>query len=69
VVEFLIKLTTRENQVVLDPFMGSGTTAAACVRLKRNFIGFEIDKDYFDKSIRRIEKLKRVYASKLERAL
>ena len=37
-VEFLIKLTTREGQVVLDPFMGSGTTAAACMRLKRNFI-------------------------------
>ena len=57
-VEFLIKLTTREGQVVLDPFMGSGTTAAACMRLKRDFIGFEIDKDYYDRSIRRLEILK-----------
>jgi site-specific DNA-methyltransferase (adenine-specific) len=60
VVEFLIKLTTRENQVVLDPFMGSGTTAAACLKLKRNFIGFEINKDYFDKLVQRIEKLKNI---------
>lgn len=42
-VEFLINLTTRENQTVLDPFMGSGTTAVAAARLKRHFIGFEID--------------------------
>jgi site-specific DNA-methyltransferase (adenine-specific) len=58
VVEFLIKLTTREDQVVMDPFMGSGTTAAACMRLKRDFIGFEINKDYYDRSIRRLEILK-----------
>jgi len=45
-IEFLIKLTTREDQTVLDPFMGSGTTAVAARRLKRHFIGFEIVPDF-----------------------
>ena len=40
-VSFLINLTTQEGQTVLDPFMGSGTTAIAAQRLNRHFIGFE----------------------------
>ena len=52
--EFLIKLTTKENQIVLDPFMGSGTTAVAAKRLNRNFIGFEISPDYYEKSLERL---------------
>lgn len=54
-IEYLIKLTTQENQVVLDPFMGSGTTAVASKALNRNFIGFELNKEYYQKSIKRLE--------------
>ena len=43
-----IKSWSNENDTVLDPFMGSGTTGIACKELNRNFIGIEIVKDYFD---------------------
>ena len=45
---------TNENDLVLDCFSGSGTTAAACKELNRNFIGCELDKTYYDKSIQRL---------------
>lgn len=51
----IVKLVS-ENGVVLDPFMGSGTTGVACVQTGRNFIGIEIDKGYFDIAKARIEK-------------
>ncbi len=54
-IEFLINLTTRENQVVLDPFMGSGTTAVAAQRLNRRFIGFEIVPDFHQKAEQRLD--------------
>ena len=44
--EFLIRLSTCESQIVLDPFIGSGSTAVACQNLRRHFIGFDIDADY-----------------------
>jgi len=43
-----IQTWTNEGDIVLDPFMGSGTTALAAIRLKRNFIGLELNKDYVD---------------------
>jgi site-specific DNA-methyltransferase (adenine-specific) len=52
--EFLITLVTREEQVVLDPFIGSGSTAVACRNLNRNFIGFEIDESYARAAIERL---------------
>jgi site-specific DNA-methyltransferase (adenine-specific) len=52
--EFLIKLTTKEQQIVLDPFMGSGTTAVAAKRQNRNFIGFEIDQNYTSIGLERL---------------
>lgn len=52
----LILMTTDENDIVLDPFSGTGTTAISAKRLGRKYIGFEIDKDYINISL---EKLKR----------
>ena len=45
---------SNENDVVLDPFMGSGTTAIACIREKRHYIGFEKSEEYWRKSMERI---------------
>jgi site-specific DNA-methyltransferase (adenine-specific) len=45
--EYLIKTYTHEGQIVLDPCMGSGTTAEACQNLRRQYIGFEIDSEYY----------------------
>lgn len=54
--EYLVKTFTNENAVVLDFTMGSGTTGVACKTLNRNFIGIELDKNYFDIAKDRIEK-------------
>ena len=51
----LIAASTKEGDTVLDPFMGSGTTAIAAIREKRNFIGFELNKEYYDKACKRIK--------------
>jgi len=45
---------TKENDLVLDPFMGSGTTGLACINMDRNYIGFEINEDYIDVANKRI---------------
>jgi len=50
----LIKLFTKEGAAVLDPFMGSGTTAVACIQTKRNYIGFDINKEYITIAEKRI---------------
>jgi site-specific DNA-methyltransferase (adenine-specific) len=52
--EFLIMLTTKEKQIVLDPFIGSGTTAVAAKKLNRRYIGFEISEDYYIKALERL---------------
>ena len=46
IMEYLIKLVSKEGAVVLDPFLGSGTTLLACQRLNRNGIGIEREEDY-----------------------
>lgn len=50
----LIKLTTDENDTVLDPFCGSGTTAIACKELKRNYICIEKDQEYYQIACNRL---------------
>ena len=52
--EYLIKTYTNENELVLDFTMGSGTTGVACQNLNRNFIGIELDDNYFDIAKERI---------------
>lgn len=47
---------SNEGDVVLDPFMGSGTTGQACMELKRQFVGIEINKEYFDIAYQRLIK-------------
>lgn len=44
-----------QEYVIVDPFMGSGTTALACIKEKRQFIGFELNKEYFDFASKRIK--------------
>ena len=50
----IIKTSSKEDGVILDPFMGSGTTGVACVNTGRNFIGIELDEHYYEIAERRI---------------
>jgi len=73
--EYLIKTYSNEGEVVLDNCMGSGTTGVAAVRTNRNFIGIEMDQEYFDYAQQRIrntvpdEKLSQEYQNPLLSAL
>ena len=53
--ETLVEAYTKKDAVVLDPFMGSGTTGVACKRLGRDFIGIEINEEYFEIAKKRID--------------
>jgi site-specific DNA-methyltransferase (adenine-specific) len=53
-ISHLVKLFTKENAIVLDPFMGSGTTAIACIQTKRRYIGFDINEEYVKITNKRI---------------
>jgi len=55
VLKDLIMLSSNEGDVVLDPFIGSGTTAIACKKEGRHFIGFEIDENFYNIACRRLE--------------
>jgi DNA modification methylase len=59
IVRTLVFNSSEEGQTVLDPFMGSGTTAIACIKEKRHFIGFEKDETYWKKSVERVMNEKR----------
>lgn len=55
-IEELVLRHSNPNNIILDPFMGSGTTGVACVHTNRNFIGIELDDKYFNVAKERIEK-------------
>jgi len=54
---WLVRLISKEGDTVLDPFAGSGTTGVACVNLNRNFIGIELDPEYFKIAEKRINEM------------
>lgn len=62
--ESIIRNSSRENQLILDPFMGSGTTGIAALQNNRNFIGIELDENYFKIAQQRINNvLEGIYQS------
>ncbi|NMB00844.1 MAG: site-specific DNA-methyltransferase [Firmicutes bacterium] len=58
VMEFFVQVLSNKGEVVLDPFMGSGSTGVAALRCKRKFIGIEIDESYFKVASARIQEVK-----------
>jgi len=56
--EYLVKLVSKEGATILDPFLGSGTTAIACIKQGRKFIGIELNKEYIEIAEARINKVK-----------
>lgn len=56
-IERIILAGTNEEDIVLDPFMGSGTTAAVAKKLNRNYLGYEIVPEYIDISLERLSKI------------
>jgi site-specific DNA-methyltransferase (adenine-specific) len=53
--EHLVKLFSKKNALVVDPFLGSGTTALACKNTDRNCIGFELNKEYYNICLKRLQ--------------
>ena len=64
-IEMLIKEYSKDGETILDCFMGSGSTGVACVNTGRNFIGIELDKDYFAIAKKRIEEKEREHEQNL----
>ncbi len=54
-IRYLIRTYSNKGELVLDNTIGSGTTAIAAIREKRHFIGFELNKEYYDKACKRIQ--------------
>ena len=58
IIKNLIINSSNEGDIVLDPFMGSGTTLVACIKTNRHYIGFDISQEYFEIAKKRIEEAK-----------
>lgn len=63
--ERLMALVTQEGDLVLDPFMGSGSTGIACINTGRRFIGYEIDDEYFGIAKRRLDEAEKEKSKEL----
>ena len=55
--EYLILMVTPENGIVLDPFLGSGTTGVAAINMNKHFIGMELNNDYLNIAQIRIDEV------------
>lgn len=60
----ILKMFTKENDLILDPFIGSGSTAIACLQLNRKFIGFEIEEKYCKIALERVKRILRLVIKK-----
>ena len=58
--EYLIGVSSNEGDVVLDPFLGSGTTAVACINTNRHYIGFELDPNYYEIACKRLDEVEEI---------
>lgn len=56
-IRYLVKTYSNENETVFDGYSGSGTTAAACLKENRQFVGSELSKEYFDMSVKRLDEI------------
>ena len=54
-IKLIVLVSSNEDDLVVDPFMGSGTTAAACKELGRNFLGFELEPEYIKMANERLK--------------
>ena len=59
-IQMLIEQYSNKGDLVLDPFLGSGTTAVACVNTGRHYIGFELDPQYYDIACKRLDEVEGV---------
>lgn len=55
ILEWLIRHNSNEKDIVLDPFMGSGSTGVACIKTGRNFVGIEIEEEHYLSAKKRLE--------------
>jgi len=54
--QILIENSSKENEIILDPFMGVGSTMLASINTNRRYIGFELDEEYYNLANERIDK-------------